>query len=117
MDDSNLFGCGLPEYMSWGHFGDSGVWGNQKSLREEFLAERLEPCVCCALGSLLVSTTLYVNKCSVNTAATELGEIEKRIKNGKEFSNGFEQYFSKEQLIWIEIAFEGGVWGIQRLRG
>lgn len=80
------------------------------SLRELVLADKLGTCDCCALGAMFMSCTLYNNKTTVAAFDDELWEFDDIIdsKTGH-FSNGLDRFFSKDQLMKIEAAFEGNI--------
>lgn len=59
-------------------------------------------CKVCGLGSLFVSQVRFIDNCKLTDTDIEYGylEMEDRLKQTK--------YFSKEQKVLIEVAFEGG---------
>lgn len=88
----------------------------EESLRE--LLPQAEVCDVCALGGLFLSCTRLNNKTKVGAirgsswvdqskvkSELSMGQI---IRAGGSFSNQLDQFFSRKQLMLIEIAFEEG---------
>lgn len=77
-----------------------------ESVQKLFLEGDIPKCQCCALGAMFMSCTLYNNK----TTAIELEYVRFSFSDYVEegsFTNGLSKFFSKDQLILIESAFEG----------
>lgn len=77
------------------------------SLQKIFLSERLS-CHVCALGALMMSTTIFNNKSTVYNLSRDFELLDHRLMKGDPLSNEMDKFFSKEQLFMIEIAFEKG---------
>jgi hypothetical protein len=97
-------------------FSKTAQFNVEDSLRELF--PQIEVCDVCALGGLFMSCTRFNNKTKVGAVrdcswedrlkvASErpMGQI---IREGGSFSNQLDQFFSREQLMLIEMAFEEG---------
>lgn len=80
----------------------------------EAIIEKEAKCTCCALGSLMVSCTLFNNHYTVgdlfsntdDNHFSQLGDV--LFIKKQSLKNGLDKYFSKSQLRLIEIAFESG---------
>lgn len=82
-----------------------------ENLREAVLKSDLV-CDCCALGSLMLSCTLFNNNIPIEDQFTyDLGYT---LDRKEEIPNSFNKYFSLTQLVLIENAFElgNGFWCI-----
>jgi len=71
----------------------------EKSFQEEF--NNLS-CNCCALGSCMASLVKFTNKATIDEVENENDKVWNRLF----------KYFSREQLLYIEWAFEG--WNINK---
>ncbi len=92
---------------------DDSRFGEDDSVRELFLNETIGSCNCCALGAVFMSCTLYNNQTTVEDFDHETGWFDEIIADGGSFTNGLTRFFSRTQLMLIEIAFEGGVGGFK----
>ncbi len=83
--------------------------GGDASLQVALLQDK-QPCQCCALGSLVLSCTLFANKQTVSDgiAFEALGEMLDGTTGFGVLKNGFEKLFSERQFRLIEYAFENG---------
>lgn len=77
------------------------------SVQKLFLGKEITTCNCCALGSMLMSCTLYNNKQTAEDLYAESDNLGEDVRDGRRLSNGLNKYFSKPQLELIELAFEG----------
>ena len=81
---------------------------SDQSLRELLLSDKLKPCECCGLGGLFVSCTLFNNKTTYGDVTSGDEEyLGDPIQDDITLSNKLNEIFTKNQLILIEIAFEG----------
>lgn len=79
-----------------------GIKGDD-SLRETLMRETVS-CDCCAVGSLFASCTLFNNEETISSAnGNDIGDI---MTKGVKSANQLSEYFSRKQLILIEVAFE-----------
>jgi hypothetical protein len=95
-----------PDYSN---YNDHDYDAMQKhSFQKTFLEGSVKKCECCALGSMMVSCTLFKNK--VKMAQLDDGAMDyPTIQNhrSQDFM-GFRNIFSHDQCMLIEIAFEQG---------
>lgn len=94
----------VPTSGSWVYIPDTFV-AEDASFQEEFLKESksdIKTCECCALGSMVVSCTLFKNDASIDDVEDGASP------GGKVFNKNLKPFFSKYQLKLIEIAFETG---------
>lgn len=90
-----------------------GVGDRADSVQELFLRGEIPDCAGCAQGALLLACTLWNNK---DTYADTLNDgpwsdapvLGQMIRDRKQIKNGLNTFFSREQLILIEQAFEWG---------
>lgn len=83
-------------------------FGDDASVRELFLENKIPKCGCCALGAVFMSCTLYNNKTTTADFTEETSwDFSDNVEGGK-FSNGLTNVFSRSQLMLIEMAYEGG---------
>ena len=85
---------------------DNVVLDGDESVQKLFATKELESCNVCALGGLFMSCANLNNTTTsddLNCEADSLGEI---ISEGRDISNGLHKFFSKKQLMLIEIYFE-----------
>lgn len=79
-----------------------------KSFQKTFLAGNVQECECCALGSMMVSCTLFKNKVKVKELDNGLLDYPTIQNDRSEDIMGFRGIFSHDQCMLIEIAFEQG---------
>lgn len=83
-------------------------FGENASIRELFLSDKIAACDCCALGAMFMSCTLYNNKTTAEQFESETGwELAELVPERGTISNGLNTFFSPAQLKLIEAAFEG----------
>lgn len=85
---------------------DNGIPSNA-SVQKLFLDKTITSCSCCALGSLMMSCTLYSNKQTAEDLWGESDSLGAMVFDNEKLSNGLNKYFSNAQLQLIEVAFEG----------
>lgn len=85
--------------------------GNE-SIQQLFASKEIESCDVCAIGGLFMSCTNLNNHTTYKQFNDESDEIGELIAYGDAYetgiSNGLDLFFSKNQLILIEIYFENG---------
>jgi len=91
------------------YFSDYGREYRNISIKEEFNKNKEITCNGCAVGSLMLSATLFNNKTTAKDLYDE--DFFNNIRRGEKMPNGLNTIFSREQLIKIELAFEGGTGG------
>ena len=77
-------------------------------LREAFLANEVQ-CEACGLGALMLSCTLYNNRCTCGDTILKGASIGHWIDRNYPIKNGLNKIFSRDQLKLIEQTFEGGL--------
>lgn len=82
------------------YFKDEGI---QKLM----LSNKVDDCVCCALGAIMLSCVLFKNKVKVRDYWEEFEYPVDNIEN-KTSKSGFHNIFSLKQSFMIESAFELG---------
>ncbi len=80
---------------------------DDESIQELVLKEDVH-CNACALGALMMSTTLFNNKETVGDLQNHFEDLGGAIEDDVKFGNKFNEIFSKQQLRLIETAFERG---------
>lgn len=84
-------------------------FGPDAPVRELFLNKKIASCECCALGAMFMSCTLYNNNQTTKDFEDETIWFDERVEGyDGGFSNGLNKFFSSDQLMLIESAFEGG---------
>jgi len=102
----------MPRQGTWLRFTnfnnpDFSIFDNgEDSIKDKYLDNTVQQCEGCALGSLMLSCTLFNNKLKFgeNDIYDNIGEA---IEEGQ-ISNGLDKIFSTKQLALIELAFEQG---------
>ncbi len=83
--------------------------GDSTGLRELLLSGKIPPCKTCALGAMMVSCTLFNNKEKLSDFEDHFSGLGWNVAHNEILPNEFNKFFSREQLILIEMAFEGGM--------
>lgn len=83
---------------------DSYLMGD--SAQHAFAHKEITNCTVCALGGLFMSCTNLNNNTTLSDLADESDSIGNYIDEDLNFSNGLDKFFTKNQLMLIEIYFE-----------
>lgn len=82
-------------------------------LQPLLLNPAIPPCECCALGSMMLSCTMFNNKENLSdytldfeTLSDTVWESKRAASGHKKPKNGFADFFSEKQLALIEFVFE-----------
>ena len=92
------------------------TFGEDASVRELFLSEKISMCDCCALGGMFMSCTLYNNQTTAEQFEEEVGfggNLPDLVPKRGKISNGLNKFFDPKQLKLIEAAFEGNIGAFQ----
>ena len=81
---------------------------DDESFQKTFLKGNVEDCECCALGSMMLSCTLFKNKVKVNEVNGGALDYPNLAHGHRKDVMGFRGVFPDDQCKLIEIAFECG---------
>ena len=86
---------------------DNSVYHDDNgSVQTLFATGDIKTCNVCALGGMFMSCTNLNNNTTLDQLVSEGSDIGSAIKNDQKFSNGLDKFFTKNQLMLIEIYFE-----------
>ncbi len=94
-----------------GHFcviRNIGNFSAEKDIQNLFISKQIENCTVCALGGLMMATTILNNNEAVGDYKEDFERLGSKIGNEEYLPNELNTIFSNKQLRLIESAFEMG---------